>query len=371
MTTTPRYWIWRSTWDLYTKADDDADRHRQRVREAIRKNLVDLVTEESIVLSDGRRVVRVPLTSLEEPRFRFRSDEESGQRAGGGSAGSGGFGAASGHEGGQAPGLLDFTETEITLDTADALLFDGWELPDLDRDRRAPGGAGGVTWRDWAAVGPRRNVVPRASLLRALRHAEPPGPVMFRPGDLRFRRFDTDDGEDTGAVVVAMMDTSGSMGTFEKYLARSFFFWTIRFLRTRYPRVEVVFLAHDVRAREVDEETFFHRGASGGTVSSSVYQLALEVLERFPADRYNAYAFHFTDGGNLTSDNPLALERGSRLADRVNLFGYGEIHDTARNVSPLYSGFAGLDRARAVLLRSKDDVFGALATFFGAGEAHG
>jgi uncharacterized sporulation protein YeaH/YhbH (DUF444 family) len=162
-----------------------------------------------------------------------------------------------------------------------------------------------------------------------------------------------------------MMDTSGSMGTFEKYLARSFFFWAVRFLRTRYPTVRLVFLAHDVRAREVDEETFFHRGASGGTVSSSVYRLALGVLaERFPADRYNAYAFHFTDGGNLTSDNPQALRDGASLAERVNLFGYGEIHDTARNPSPLYTGFAALPHTRAVVLRSKEDVMTALHTFF-------
>ena len=368
--TGPRYRIWRDTWDLYTKAEEDADRHRLRVREAIRHNLVDLVSEESIVLSDGRRTVRVPVASLDEFRFRFQESAPGGAH---GAQGSGGGGTGTrdgvGHEGGHAPGLPDLTETEITLDMADALLFEGWELPDLDRDRRAPGGPGGVTWRDLAREGPSRNLAARPTLAMALRHRSAEAPLTLWPQDLRFRRFETDAGDETGAVVVAMMDTSGSMGTFEKFLARSFFFWMIRFLRTRYPRVEVVFLSHDVRAREVDEETFFHRGASGGTVSSSVYQLAADVLARFPAERYNAYAFHFTDGGNLTSDNPPALERGAELAARVNLFGYGEIHDTARNVSPLYMGFSALDRARVLLLRGKEDVFTTLASFFGEGQA--
>jgi uncharacterized sporulation protein YeaH/YhbH (DUF444 family) len=100
-------------------------------------------------------------------------------------------------------------------------------------------------------------------------------------------------------------------------------------------------------------------------VSSSAYQLALQILQRFPADRYNAYCFHFTDGGNLTSDNTPALERAQSLTERVNLFGYGEIHDTMRNVSPLYLGLSDLSRARAVVLRGKSDVFTALEAFFG------
>ena len=31
-----------------------------------------------------------------------------------------------------------------------------------------------------------------------------------------------------------MMDVSGCMGEFEKYIARSFYFWMVRFLRTKY-----------------------------------------------------------------------------------------------------------------------------------------
>jgi hypothetical protein len=164
---------------------------------------------------------------------------------------------------------------------------------------------------------------------------------------------------------MALMDTSGSMGNFEKYLAKSFFFWTTEFLRRHYPEVQVVFVSHDVRAREVDEHAFFHQGASGGTVSSSAYRLAYQILQdRYPQDEYNAYAFHFSDGGNLTSDNPLAMKTGLRLNDRVNLFGYGEIHDTERSPSQLFQAFHRESR-RAVLLRSKADVLRALVEFFG------
>ena len=68
------------------------------------------------------------------------------------------------------------------------------------------------------------------------------------------------------AVVLAMMDTSGSMGQWEKYMARSFFFWMTRFLRTKYERVEIEFIAHHTEAKVVTEEEFFKKGESGGTI---------------------------------------------------------------------------------------------------------
>ncbi|MCL8208798.1 MAG: DUF444 family protein [Actinomycetia bacterium] len=365
-----RYVLVQDAWDLYRKAEEDEKRHRARIKEALRQNLVDLVTEESIVVADGRRVLRVPVETVQEYRFRFGPAGSAGSEGRPGPGGPGrpvaNGGAAPGHEGGSAPGLEDFRETEITLETADTLLFEGLCLPDWDPARRARGGDGGEAWEDLRRTGPRATLARRPTLKAALAHGcGPAGRVTIRPEDLRFRALASSAREDAGAVVLAMMDTSGSMGTFEKYMARSFFFWAVRFLRTRYPRVELVFLAHDVRAREVDEDAFFHRGASGGTVSSSVYRLALDVLAaRYPAERYNAYAFHFTDGGNLTSDNPTALEAGARLAQRVNLFGYGEIHDTARHPSPLFAGFSELERARTVVLRQKADVFRALSVFF-------
>ncbi len=57
-----------------------------------------------------------------------------------------------------------------------------------------------------------------------------------------------------------MMDTSGSMGRFEKYMARSFFFWMTRFLRTKYETVEIEFIAHHTEAKVVSEEDFFFKG---------------------------------------------------------------------------------------------------------------
>src|SRR6266516_5087803 len=68
-------------WSLHRKRQVDQQRHKEKIREAIKKNLDDIVSEESIILSDGKKMVRVPIRSLEEYRFRFDPgrQEHSGQ----------------------------------------------------------------------------------------------------------------------------------------------------------------------------------------------------------------------------------------------------------------------------------------------------
>jgi uncharacterized sporulation protein YeaH/YhbH (DUF444 family) len=75
----------------------------------------------------------------------------------------------------------------------------------------------------------------------------------------------------------------GTPGSFEKYCARSFFLWMSRFLTRQYEKVEIVFIAHHTEAKEVEEEEFFTRGESGGTICSSAYVKALEIIDsRYP-----------------------------------------------------------------------------------------
>jgi hypothetical protein len=350
-------------------------RHQAKVEEAIRQHLADMVSDEKIVVVSGQRTLSVPIPELKEFRIRFdtdsretvgqegRADHETGH-------GSGGSGTSDGRkEGGDQPGV-DLEETEVSLEDVQQAVFSHLALPNLDLAKRSRGAGHSEQPTSIGRTGVVSQWDRKRTLKAALmRRAQVGGGLGLEPEDLRFRVFDTVDDDQGGAVVIAMMDTSGSMGSFEKYLAKSFFFWTTEFLRQKYPHVELVFLAHDVRAREVDEETFFHRGASGGTVSSSVYRMAIDIVDtRFPQDLYNIYAFHFTDGGNLTSDNGSAVASGRDLASRVTLFGYGEIHDTERNPSPLYQEFSHLPSVGVVILREKDDIFRAMTRFFGRPE---
>ncbi|MCL6593694.1 MAG: DUF444 family protein, partial [Alicyclobacillus sp.] len=118
-----------------------------------------------------------------------------------------------------------------------------------------------------------------------------------------------------------------SMGLFEKYCARTFFFWMTRFLKTRYETVQIRYIAHHTEAKEVSEEHFFTKGESGGTVCSSAYEFALRLVEReYPTDRYNIYPIHFSDGDNLTSDNEKCVKLVRELCERSQMFGYAEVN---------------------------------------------
>ena len=58
-------------WELRRRGLKDSLRHDQRVKEAIRKNLRELIAEEAIITSDGTRRVRIPLRYLDQYRFKY------------------------------------------------------------------------------------------------------------------------------------------------------------------------------------------------------------------------------------------------------------------------------------------------------------
>lgn len=193
-----------------------------------------------------------------------------------------------------------------------------------------------------------------------------PGIHGISPDDLRYKTWEDIIIPKSNAVILAMMDTSGSMGAFEKYCARSFFFWMTRFLRQQYEKVEIVFLAHHTEAREVSEEDFFNRGESGGTICSSVYQKALEIIDtRYPPIAYNIYPFHFSDGDNLTSDNERCIKLIDELLKRCNMFGYGEVNQYNRG-STLMSAYRNIKQERFIyyVIKEKGEVYKALRQFF-------
>jgi uncharacterized protein len=147
------------------------------------------------------------------------------------------------------------------------------------------------------------------------------------PIDIRYRRFETVPKPVAQAVMFCLMDVSGSMSEHMKDLAKRFYMLLYVFLKRRYRHVEIVFIRHTDRAEEVDEDTFFHGPASGGTMVSSALQAMHEIVRsRFrPAD-WNIYAAQASDGDNSTSDGEVA---GRILTDHIlpvsQFFAYLEV----------------------------------------------
>src|SRR5690625_1924780 len=65
----------QDNWTLHRKGYQDQQRHMDKVKEAIKNNLPDLVSEESIITSDGKDVVKIPIRSLEEFKIRYNHEK--------------------------------------------------------------------------------------------------------------------------------------------------------------------------------------------------------------------------------------------------------------------------------------------------------
>ncbi len=321
----------------------DRLQHRQKVRDAIRSNLADIIAEEAILTKDPDCVVKVPIRGIKEYRFIFEENVPRVAAAGKAEVKVGEIvGAALDQKGGLAsagdrPGL-DYYETDITVEELVEIMFEDLKLPELERkELRENLVVHGTRRLGYRRVGIRvqldRKRTVRSRLRRqvAARGAESDSSsqeprLPFRRDDLRYRHRVPSLLPESNAVVICIMDTSGSMNTTKKYLARSFFFLLYQFVRTRYQNIDLVFIAHHAQAREVNEDEFFHKGESGGTMISSGYRKALEITQdRYHPSLWNIYAFHCSDGENFDSDNLEAEKAAQELCAVCNLFGYGEI----------------------------------------------
>ncbi len=368
------------------RASGDRLRHREKIRQSIRENIADIVAEESIIGKSGDRVIKVPIRGIKEYRFVF-GDNTPGVGQGdegtqpGQVVGRGEGQAPGGDRAGDKPGV-DYYETDVTLDELIEIMFEDLELPDLERKKLRHIDAQRLARRKgYRAVGIQvrldKRRTARAKVRRKLaaqrNHSEveavePEPRFPFHEDDLTYRHMVVDEKKESNAVVICIMDTSGSMDTMKKYLARSFFFLLYQFIRTKYRNVEIVFIAHHTEAREVTEEEFFHKGESGGTFISSGYEKALEIVrERYHPSLWNVYAFHCSDGDNFDSDNAAALASAKELADVANLLGYGEIKPLGSRYyeSSMLNVFRRLDAEnfQMVLIERKEDVWSSFKAF--------
>ncbi|EGV33133.1 UPF0229 protein yeaH [Thiorhodococcus drewsii AZ1] len=122
--------------------------------------------------------------------------------------------------------------------------------------------------------------------------------------DLRYQSFVKQPEPTSKAVMLCIMDVSGSMDQVRKNLAKRFFILLYLFLQRNYDKIEVVFIRHHTIAQEVDEQEFFYSRETGGTVVSSALNLAYEVVsERYDPSVWNIYAAQASDGDNWDSDS--------------------------------------------------------------------
>ncbi len=320
------------------------------------------------VLEGGE--VSIPLDGMNEPRFRREGGTRDMVLPGNKKFVEGDMlpRSAEGRGRGTAPGEGDSEDAfrfVLSRDEFVDLFLDDLELPDLAKRKLAEANSEGLQRAGYSTSGSPANIsvsrTVRLALARrvALRRPRPETIAQLEaeledcddarrsellaeiealkakvrripfidPIDIRFRRFETVPKPVAQAVMFCLMDVSGSMSEHMKDLAKRFYMLLYVFLTRRYRHVEIVFIRHTDRAEEVDEDTFFHSPASGGTLVSSALQAMDEIVKsRFrPAD-WNIYAAQASDGDNSISDS----EAVSRLlTDKIlpvsQFFAYLEV----------------------------------------------
>jgi len=371
------------------RSSGDTTRHKEKVRESIRRNIQHIISEESIIGQSGNKKIKIPIRGVKEYQFVYGSntpdvatgDEKikPGDVVAKGKPQNKGIGPG---EPGNSPGE-EIYETEITLDEAINYLFEELSLPNMERKKYniieterfvKPKGIKkkGIIARLNRKKTMKERIKRKFLSKKAIDKDER---FPFHEKDLRYKRIVTDIKEFSNAVIFCIMDTSGSMDMNKKFLARSFYFLLYQFLKRKYQNIEVVFIAHHTEAKEVSEDDFFHRGESGGTMISSGYKKALDIIkERYHPSLWNIYTFHCSDGDNFTEDNDRAVQYATELKEICNLFGYGEIKPKESfNWGSMVKFFEPLATDNFVILgiSGKNEVWPALKRFLGHDKSGG
>ena len=353
----------------------DAERHRKKQKDAIKKGMKEIVANESIITRRKDETVKIPIRGIKSYKFKHGSPQ----------GGSGGAGQGEGQPGdviGQKPGKgkpgqagdqpgEDYIETEIEISELIQYMLEEMGLPDLQPKNVAElFTPEGWKYKGISDTGLRPNLEKKRTLQEGMKRLiyfieelkresgrseeecetalelcqgdlkealemlmDPlfsperslkASPIITRD-DFRFRSMEQSYEQQSNAVILAMMDVSGSMHDYKKYIARSFFFWMTEILKNLYENVNIRFITHTTKAQLVDEYHFFHKGESGGTKCYTAFDLAAELVNtQYPVSKYNVYAFLFSDGDDWQPARTIESIQSLMNLD-INMIGYGEI----------------------------------------------
>ena len=369
----------------HDRAIEDRRRHRQLVEKSIKENLGDILSEESIIGESKNKKFKIPIRGIKEYQFIYgrnskgvatgTGEEKRGEKVG--KANENGEGKGSGNgKAGNGEGE-DIYETEITMEELLDYIIEDLDLPNLDRKKYSEiitESAGRKRGYQRYGINPRlakkktviSKIARQQGKKRALMEVGKDGELErfpFREEDLRYYRVKKKPKKESNAVLIFIMDVSGSMDVAKKYLARSFFFVLSRFIRRKYNNIAFEFISHTTSAKVVNEYEFFHKAESGGTYISSGLNLSLQLIkEKYPPEMWNIYPFYASDGDNWSEDNERAIKTVNELCDISNMVGYAELLPSTYSTTMYYRFEKEINRKNflSVLVKEKKDLWQAI-----------
>jgi hypothetical protein len=330
----------------------------------------------------GKRAVSIPLPQIDLPRFRYGSKQSGGVGQGEGEVGDP-IGRGNGQDGpgqaGKDPGQ-HIIEVDVTLEELAEILGEELELPNIEPRGKENIVSEKAKYSRIRRVGPDSLRHFKRTYKEALRRQVASGQYDYRNpviipirDDVRYRSWTDVPAPQSNAIIIYMMDVSGSMGREQKELVRHTAFWIETWLQSQYKQIEICYIVHDAAAKEVDQETFYHIREGGGTRISSAYNLCNRIIgERYPPDEWNIYLFHFSDGDNWgNGDTQICMKLlESELLPKANLFCYGQVrslYGSGNFLHDLNNHFGKQDLVSSYEISRRDDILDAIKAFLGKG----
>jgi uncharacterized sporulation protein YeaH/YhbH (DUF444 family) len=362
--------------------DQDHQRFRQIVKGKIRGDLRKFITRGELIGKEGKHLVSIPVHGIDTPQFRY-GDNSGGVGSGDGQEGqpvNGQNGQDSGSgQGGDQPGK-HLMEVDVSLEELADILGEELRLPRIEPKGRRQITAERDKYSGIRRVGPESLKHFKRTYREALKRQimlglyNPSNPIIVPiKNDKRFRSWKEVLAPQSNAVIVYMMDVSGSMGDEQKELVRIEAFWIDTWLRRNYKGIESRYIVHDVSAREVDKNTFYHLREDGGTKISSAFKSAKALLDaHYDPNEWNIYLFHFSDGDNCSESDSRECCRflQEQLLPQVNLFGYCQVasaYGSGNFINVLHDQLPRRGNLITNRVNTREDIYESIKSFFQAG----
>lgn len=360
---------------------EDHNRFRDIIKGKIKEDFRKYVSQGEMIGKREKDFVKIPLPQIDIPNFRYGPKQQGGIGQGNGQPGDGVGDPGDGQgQAGSDPGE-HLLEVEFTIDELAEILGEKLALPNIQPKGNKEIEEDKVRYSGLAPVGPEGLRHFKSSYKKALKRYvasgvyDPENPVIVPiRRDFQYRTFKRVTLPLTQAVVIYMMDVSGSMGDEQKEMVRLESFWINTWLKKHYKGLETRFIIHDAAAKEVDEDTFFRTSESGGTLISSAYKLCKDIIEKdYPVDQWNIYPFHFSDGDNWSGEDTRLCIRLLKefFLPNVNVFSYGQVeskYGSGQFLKDLQKEFPSDDRITLSQIESRDKILDSIKDFLGKGK---
>ena len=366
------------------KIESDLNRFHKIIRKKIKNELSKFISSGELITKQSGKNITVPLQAIDLPKFIYDNKSKDGVGQGSGNQGEKLEKKETNKNEKNAGNQESDHQLEVNLSLKELanILSEELELPNIEHHGTKNIEDTDIRYSGLLRQGPeslhnyKRTYKEALKRMIATGDYNPKNPIVMPiKEDKRYRSFKETKKQSINAVIIYMMDVSGSMGDEQKEIVRLTSFWIDTWLANQYQGIERRYIIHDATAKEVNQDVFFRTQESGGTLISSAYKLALNLIRNYYLnDEWNIYLFHFSDGDNWSGNDTvecLSILEQKMMKD-INLFCYGQVesrYGSGQFYRDLLKKF-GENKQKISLAQMKDreSIMNSLKVFLGKGK---